>query len=115
MQETPHGSMFSHNERHSVFQLLVNGTLMLCRDGSWVLCEPFPSDENEDKIEKPVLAAKNMGAKFLRVWGGGIFEQDVFYSADVKARYGTDRSYWRGGSLPLCKTEGSGFFVSGKT
>jgi len=85
MQKTPHGAMFSHNERHSGFQVLVNGEPILCRGGNWVPCEPFPSDESDEKIVSLVMMARDMGANFLRVWGGGVFEKEAFYSACDRA------------------------------
>ena len=81
MQKTLHGSVFGHNERHSGFLLLVNGTPIFCKGGNWVPCEPFPSEESDKKITKLVKMAKEIGANMLRVWGGGYFERDSFYDA----------------------------------
>ncbi|MBQ8372330.1 MAG: hypothetical protein IJX38_05300 [Clostridia bacterium] len=80
-ERTPHGSMFGHNDRFSGFMVLVNGKRILCRGGNWVPCEPFPSAESDEKIELLVERAHEMGANFLRVWGGGLFEKRAFYDA----------------------------------
>lgn len=81
MQKTRHGSVFGHNERHSGFLVLVNGAPVFCKGGNWVPCEPLPSEESDEKITKLVKMARQMGANMLRVWGGGYFERDSFYTA----------------------------------
>ena len=47
--------------------------------GNRVPCEPFSSEESDEKIRELVTMAKNMGANFLRVWGGGLFEKKALY------------------------------------
>ena len=81
MQKTSHGSVFGHNERHSGFLLVVNGEPIFCKGGNWVPCEPFQSEESDEKITKLVKMAREMGVNMLRVWGGGYFERDSFYTA----------------------------------
>ncbi len=81
MQKTRHGSVFGHNDRHSGFLALVNGVPVFCKGGNWVPCEPFPSEESDEKITKLVKMAREMGVNMLRVWGGGYFEKDSLYTA----------------------------------
>ena len=73
------GKLFSHNEETSGFQVIVNGKRIFCQGGNWVPCEPFPSEESDEKIKQLVGLAKHMGTNLLRVWGGGLFEKKVFY------------------------------------
>lgn len=80
-QETEAGKKYSKNESFSGFQVVVNGVKIFCQGGNWVPCEPFPSAESDEKISYLVKMAKEMGANFLRVWGGGIFERASFYDA----------------------------------
>ena len=61
------------------FLVIVNGKEIFCRGGNWVPCDPFPSEESEEKIRTLVAAAKSMGANMLRVWGGGLFEKECFF------------------------------------
>lgn len=61
------------------FKVIVNGKPVFCRGGNWVPCEPFPSDETDDKIRVLVASAAEMGVNILRVWGGGLFEKRAFY------------------------------------
>lgn len=78
-KQTEIGRLYSHNERFSGFQVVVNGLPVLCKGANWVPCEPFPSAETDDKYRTLISQAKQMNANMLRVWGGGIFESRTFY------------------------------------
>lgn len=80
-QQTEAGKKYDRNETFSGFAVIVNGVQIFCRGGNFVPCEPFPSAESEDKLTALVQMAKEMGANFLRVWGGGLFEKQAFYDA----------------------------------
>lgn len=67
------------NEVFSGFTLLCNGIKIMCRGANWVPCDPFPSAETPDKIRTLLELGAEGGVNMLRVWGGGIFEQDAFY------------------------------------
>ncbi len=73
------GKIFDRNDYFSGFGLLVNGEKILCLGGNWVPSEPFPSAETKEKFHNLITEAVSMNANFLRVWGGGIFEDDEFY------------------------------------
>ena len=77
----PHLVEWDQNEGSSCFILLVNGIKIFCKGANWVPCEPFPSAETPEKIEKLVKAARFGNVNMIRVWGGGVFEQDAFYEA----------------------------------
>ncbi len=72
---------WDRNEVSSSFILLVNGVRIFCTGANWVPAEPFPSDETDEKLISLVKTAAEGGYNMLRVWGGGIFEHDSFYSA----------------------------------
>ncbi len=78
-------TMVDNNEEPRGFQVIVNGQKILCVGGNWVPCEPFPSAETHEKFDKLIALAKEMGVNMLRVWGGGIFENEYFYSCCDKA------------------------------
>lgn len=61
------------------FQVVVNGKEIFCRGANWVPCDPFASEESDDKIRALVKGAREMGANILRVWGGGLFEKESFF------------------------------------
>ncbi len=77
---------WDRNEGSSAFWLLINGTRIFCTGANWVPAEPFPSEETPQKLDHLVKLAAEGGYNMLRVWGGGIFEQDAFY--DACDRYG---------------------------
>lgn len=78
-QETKMGKIYSFNETFSGFQVVVNGKPIFCKGANWVPCEPFPSAEAPEKIHTIITMLTKMNGNFIRVWGGGIFEQDEFY------------------------------------
>ena len=74
-----HNEKSDQNIKTSGFWLIVNGIRIFCQGGNWVPCEPFVSEETEDKIRNLLETAKLCGYNMLRVWGGGVFEKDFFY------------------------------------
>ncbi|MBE6911924.1 MAG: hypothetical protein E7473_05310, partial [Ruminococcaceae bacterium] len=68
-----------NHEKTACFTVVVNDVKITCKGANWVPCEPFPSAETPEKIGRLLRLAKDAGTNMLRVWGGGIFEQDFFY------------------------------------
>ncbi|MBR6470756.1 MAG: hypothetical protein IKS83_03070 [Victivallales bacterium] len=60
--------------------LLVNGVRIFCKGGNWVPPSPFPGNLSASHYENLVRLASEAGFTMLRVWGGGEYEPDVFYS-----------------------------------
>ena len=85
LKKAPHVSgenaSWDRNEEFSGFIVLVNGVRIFCKGANWVPCEPFPSAETAEKINALLTLAAGGHANMVRVWGGGIFEQDSFYDA----------------------------------
>ena len=79
LQTHPHICRLDKNKATACFTVLVNGIKIFCKGGNWVPCEPFPSAETPEKITNLLALAQNAGVNMLRVWGGGIFEQNIFY------------------------------------
>ena len=67
------------DDRFFGFKVIVNGKEIFCRGGNWVPCDPFASEESEEKIRALIKSARSMGANMLRVWGGGLFETPAFF------------------------------------
>ena len=63
------------------FCVYVNDTQIFCRGGNWVPADPFPSRITEEKYENLVRLAKDGNLNMLRVWGGGIYEDEAFWDA----------------------------------
>ena len=78
LQKTPSGQKYDFNTEFSSFEVILNGRKILCKGANWVPCEPFVSEESDEKITKILSMAKNAGMNTIRVWGGGIFEKEKF-------------------------------------
>ena len=61
------------------FKVVVNEKEIFCRGGNWVPCDPFASEESDEKISALIKSARDLGANMLRVWGGGHFERPIFF------------------------------------
>lgn len=79
LQNTESGKEYDFNETFSGFRVMINGAPVWCRGGNWVPCEPFPSEESDEKITGLLELAACAGINLIRIWGGGIFEKQHFY------------------------------------
>ena len=61
------------------FRLFINGKDVFVKGSNWVPCECFTGETREEKYRELISMAKNAGINMLRVWGGGIYEKDIFY------------------------------------
>lgn len=61
------------------FTLRINGTDVFVRGSNWVPVDCFTGAITNAKYEKLVSLAKEGNCNLLRVWGGGIYEKDIFY------------------------------------
>ncbi len=79
LQSQPRLKELDQNEDYAGYTVLVNGTKIFCKGANWVPCEPFPSDAAPEKYRRLLRLAAEAHVTMLRVWGGGLFEKDVFY------------------------------------
>ena len=61
------------------FVLAVNGEPVFVRGANWIPDDCFPTRVTRDRYAARLTQARDGGMNLLRVWGGGIFEQDDFY------------------------------------
>jgi len=61
------------------FRFVVNGTPIFARGADWIPASSFPGALTADRYEMLLTSARDAGMNMLRVWGGGIYEHDVFY------------------------------------
>jgi len=80
LQKCDHLKNVDKNKAPATFTVLVNNVPIMCKGGDWVPCEPFPSEETPEKITRLLEMSVAGGVNMIRVWGGGIFERDEFYS-----------------------------------
>jgi beta-mannosidase len=63
----------------SAFTLVVNGRPLFARGVNWIPDDPFPSRVSASRYRERLQRAVAAGADLVRVWGGGIYEDDAFY------------------------------------
>ena len=80
LQKLPHLAEFDKNQSPAGFIIAVNNVKIMCKGGDWVPCDPFPSSESPEKITRLLEMSVAGGVNMIRVWGGGIFERDEFYT-----------------------------------
>ena len=61
------------------YQLQVNGVDVFVKGSNWIPVECFTGVVTDDKYRRLTALAKDGNFNMLRVWGGGIYEKDVFY------------------------------------
>ncbi len=63
------------------FAVQVNGEDLFVRGADWIPDDVFPSRVTPERYHERMLQARDAHIDLLRVWGGGIFEQDGFFDA----------------------------------
>ena len=61
------------------FRFVVKGEPIFCRGANWIPDGLFPGSAEPSKIRERIRQAVGAEFNMLRVWGGGIYEQEAFY------------------------------------
>lgn len=61
------------------FQLVVNGRPIFVKGVNWIPDDALPSRVDRARYERRLRQAVGAGLNLIRVWGGGIYEDDDFY------------------------------------
>jgi len=70
-----------HDKWGETFYFMLNGIPVFAKGANWVPVDSFiPRGKRLGLYKMLLLAAKEANMNFIRVWGGGIYEDDVFYS-----------------------------------
>jgi beta-mannosidase len=62
------------------FFCMVNGVKVYCKGGNWVPTDSVYMRTTDEKYKLIVDEAKNQHFTMLRMWGGGVYEPEVFYN-----------------------------------
>ena len=65
---------------HRRFNLRVNGVDIYCKGANWIPSDSIYARISPDKYETLIKEAAECNFNMLRVWGGGFYEQDLFYN-----------------------------------
>ncbi len=61
------------------FYFEINGIPIFAKGANYIPCDIFPSRVSEEHYREVIQAAVDANMNMLRVWGGGIYEEDIFY------------------------------------
>lgn len=63
----------------NTFRFIVNDKIIFAKGVNWIPADAFLPRVNEEKYRKLINYAKEANMNFIRVWGGGIYENEIFY------------------------------------
>jgi beta-mannosidase len=63
------------------FTIIINGKKVFCKGADWVPADSIMARVTPEKYERLIQEAAECNFNMLRVWGGGIYEDDAFYEA----------------------------------
>jgi beta-mannosidase len=67
------------DERGETFGIKVNGKLIFCKGANWIPADALPNRLTETKYKKLLGSCVEANMNMLRLWGGGLYEPDIFY------------------------------------
>ncbi len=62
------------------FIIVVNGEKIFCKGADWIPSDNFIPRISDAKYERLLTLARDANMNMMRIWGGGIYEQDAFYN-----------------------------------
>ncbi len=69
-----------HDSIGQSFYFSVNGRPTYMKGANWIPADVFLHRVTKDRYRQLLVQAKQMGMNMLRVWGGGVYESDDFYT-----------------------------------
>lgn len=61
------------------FYFKINGRKIFVKGFNWTPADALPARISKERYEELLKLVKEAGANMLRVWGGGIYEPEIFY------------------------------------
>lgn len=61
------------------FEFVINGRPVFVKGVNWIPADFFPHRMTEERYRELLQACKDANINMIRVWGGGIYEPDIFY------------------------------------
>ncbi|MBZ0298157.1 MAG: beta galactosidase jelly roll domain-containing protein [Anaerolineae bacterium] len=61
------------------FRFVLNGVPIFARGADWIPADSFVGAIADTRYERQLTAARDANMNMLRIWGGGIYEHDLFY------------------------------------
>ncbi|MGZ2359584.1 glycoside hydrolase family 2 protein [Streptomyces sp. 372A] len=69
------------DEHGTGFTLVVNGERVFARGVNWIPDDVFPSRVTPERYRARLRQAADANVDLVRIWGGGIYEDEAFYDA----------------------------------
>ncbi|MDH3492564.1 MAG: glycoside hydrolase family 2 protein [Acidobacteriota bacterium] len=63
----------------SSFEFVINGIPVFGKGGNWIPADSFPTRVTKQKYRHLMESMRDANMNMVRVWGGGIYEDDYFY------------------------------------
>ena len=67
------------DEKGKSFEIHINGKPIFSKGANWIPADSFTTRIKPDDYEKLIATARDANMNTLRIWGGGIYEPDIFY------------------------------------
>ena len=66
-------------KRETLFTFVLNGEKLFAKGANWIPIDSFIGAVPDSRYKQLIKMSKDANMNMLRVWGGGIYEKDVFY------------------------------------
>ena len=67
-------------DEHGIsFEFIINGIPVFGHGANWIPADSFPTRITRDKYKRLLTSLRDANMNMVRVWGGGIYEDDYFY------------------------------------
>jgi beta-mannosidase len=67
-------------DEHGIsFEFVVNGVPVFARGANWIPADIFPTRVTKEKYRELLGSLRDANMNMVRVWGGGIYEDDYYY------------------------------------
>ncbi|RCW55367.1 beta-mannosidase [Halanaerobium sp. ST460_2HS_T2] len=73
-----------NEEGEDVFTFVLNGVKLFAKGANWIPVHNLFASVEDSRYKSLVKLAKEANMNMLRVWGGGIYEKDIFYKECTK-------------------------------
>ncbi len=77
---------FITDDEGKSFIIAINGEKIFCKGANWIPADALPANVTRSSYENLIKKAADANFNMLRIWGGGIYEDKVFF--EICARYG---------------------------
>ena len=62
------------------FKFRINGRDVFIKGANWIPEDSFPSRITPERLRQRITQARDAGCNMLRIWGGGLYESEDFYT-----------------------------------